>query len=229
MDMEDMTGTGNERHPFRQICIYHYFTRSKEEYAEKLERGNATSRKERGWEDFEIFDRNEVRDDGICDSISARRSHRRDLWEYRRMSQEKLIASIQMLQQVMEQPGSTWAGQTEYLLCCLHGVSEVFPLFGLEVCGADSGASFGETVYGVGTKNVLRRGAAFVFCAAGSHETSAVGGAAKDHAQSHGMGRNRKPILFGNIAVGGVPVFSSDHAGIETALPRNLSEHKLKA
>ena len=118
---EKVLGAGNKRHPFHQICIHHYFTRSKEEYAEKLERGNATSRKERGWEDFEIFDRNEVRDDGICDSISARRSHRRDLWEYRRMSQEKLIASIQMLQQVMEQSESTWAGQTEYLLCCLHG------------------------------------------------------------------------------------------------------------
>lgn len=68
----NMTESGEVLHePFskkvsvEKFRVNHYFTKSKEEYMQKMDRGKADSRKKRTMEDFEIHDRNEVFDDDL--------------------------------------------------------------------------------------------------------------------------------------------------------------------
>ena len=55
-----------------KIVVNHYFTKSVEEQAIKLNRGRPTVTEKRSWDEFKIHDRNEVFDDGILKYRAAR-------------------------------------------------------------------------------------------------------------------------------------------------------------
>lgn len=67
-------GPFNEERTAEKISINHYHTKSYEEYAKKIERGNADGTIKRSMEIFKMHDLNEVVDDGIIKYRDARRA-----------------------------------------------------------------------------------------------------------------------------------------------------------
>lgn len=56
-------GAFSDEFSFEKIWVNHYFTKSREEWREKVKRGKADCRQMREWKEFELHDRNEVYDD----------------------------------------------------------------------------------------------------------------------------------------------------------------------